>query len=788
MGTAARAVPPRMAKYPSPFPRGAYFIVGLTLLGVALGGSTTLQAQGVIAVLAAIIIFFFPPRQTPAPTLVIISGGLLLLALAAFLPAGWGGLPEWHRYLLQELKLPLGPLRTPQPWLTLQACGLLFLGLTWTVYLLSQEWNNMEKSCILRLLVGGVIVLAAISIAAYLGNYHIPGWTQEQNRGWFPNRNQSASVLVIAGTINYVIAFKAAQKKRFSVLFWTLGLVVIGTALIICYSRAGIMLFFTGIALWHFIALFRARQRVILAFGVALMLLLLSLFFLFGGSTLERFLHVSDSIDTHESSYRILIQEDALRVSMQSPLLGTGLGNFEPVFTSMRKFSADQNRTIHPESDWLWMVVEMGWIAPVLILLGLRWWAGRCLPVAYKQGEALRCAAIVAAALFLVHSFVDVGGHRLGSLFVGLLTAAVATAFHPTMPATARTILAFRGLAVLLALLGSWWLASCWTDAVPPTSATLDRIQDRLDQSASAGKLASVAEEANRALAIEPLNWTYYFRRGSAAAFRTGGADDAANDFQIARYLEPNSIDLCVYEGEAWLSAGDATRCLEAWREALRRTKTNGVRIYTALLQVSQENLDVHRGLGDFASKDTDYLITFLDYATPGEETKKIDDLLARDPDLQGLSFDQQKKLFAAWYAHGNRDDLTSLLMSHTQLQLTGWKYLAQHFADQQDFELAAITAMRYLQPPVTQTVPSDQPLSVLESHFYNRPDDVMEGVRLCQAQIRQNDPDGALDTISRLEKQKDCPRYIFYLKAQLCVKKQQWEDAWNALQRLDAN
>jgi hypothetical protein len=58
------------------------------------------------------------------------------LALSAFLPAGWGIMPEWRRHLTVDLNAPLGDFRTPQPWLTLQACGLLLFRLVWTYYLL----------------------------------------------------------------------------------------------------------------------------------------------------------------------------------------------------------------------------------------------------------------------------------------------------------------------------------------------------------------------------------------------------------------------------------------------------------------------------------------------------------------------------------------------------------------------------------------------------------------------------------------------------------------------------
>jgi hypothetical protein len=763
-----------------------FAIVGVTLLSVALGGTTELWAQALIALLAAGLIMLFPPRQIAGKWPMVILFVFMLLALAAFLPAEWGPVPEWKRHLSEDLKVPLGPFRTPQPWLTLQGCGLLFLGLTWTAYLLGQGWNNAEKSQVLRLLVTGIILLAAVAIISYVTGYRIPVWKQELNRGWFPNRNQSADVLAVAGILNYAIAFRSLQKKQRLAAFWVTGMVVLGAALIICYSRAGILMLFGGIGLWHVSSLFQPQKLKSLAMGASATLLLLSLFLLFGGSTLERFITVPDGSNPNVEDYRISIQQDAVTTSLHSPFLGVGLGNFEPVFASMRQASAGQNRMLHPESDWLWMAVEMGWFAPLLVLVGLKWWAGECMPFEQKQGESLRRAAMVAATMFIFHGLVDVSGHRVGSLFVGLLIASVALSPKSCGFTPKWNPFFFRGTAMFLALLSAWWIGSICKDWGPPTTATLDRLQAKMDLASSEGKLASLSEAANAALEIEPLDWTFYFHRASAETFRNGGTEDAENDFAIARFLEPHSIDLCVEEGEVWLGAGDAKRCLEAWHEALRRSGPQGVKIYSTLLRLAQNNPDVHHGLEDVAGTDVEYLITFLNYATPEEEKSELDDLLSRDPNLQSLNSDQQSKLFSAWYARGNQDDLADLLLSHTQFQIAGWKFLAEHFAAKQDFELACMTTLRYLPQPAAQPEPVDPASSAQPNHFNNHPDDIVEGIKLCQAQVQDNQIDEALDTIAKLERLKGCPPYIFYLKAQLCVKKQLWEQAWNALQQID--
>ena len=757
-------------------------IVGLTLTALALGGATEIWAQSIVLLSGACIIFLFPPRINLGwiPALALI--GFLTLAFCAFLPESWCTAPAWRHHLSQDLLVPLGNFRTPQPWLTLQGCCLLFFGLVWTYYLCAQEWSAAEKSQALRLFVAGIIVLAAITIVAYLTGQRIPGWTQEANRGWFPNRNQTADVLAISGIANYAIAFRLLQKRQWIGLLWLVGLILIGGALIIAYSRAGILLFFAGIALWHANALFRPGQGKNFAIGLSAGLLLLSLFFLFGGSTLDRFQPAVDGVDTYAPDYRTRIQEDALFISFKSPLLGVGLGNFEPIFTSMRDASADQNRTIHPESDWLWMAVEMGWLASALILAGLYWWLSQCLPFNVRAGEALRRAAMIAFVLFLLHGFVDVAGHRLGSFSVGLLMAALALSPHRKVSTSPWVAPVFRGLALIVALIGAWWLDSCSNDSVPPTSATLARIHERLNQATADGRIASVYENANAALNIAPLDWTNYFRRACAEAFRTGGLKQADKDFKVARFLEPHWIGLCQSEGEIWLQVNEPARCLEAWNEALRRAGPDNTTTYTALLRLADQNPQVHLGLRQAAQTNLNYQLAFLEYAKPDEMKEMIDAMLARDPSLHALTPEQLSRFFTAWSVRGDQDAMAQCLEQHPEWQEALWKILAHYYAGRQDFALASLTALRYLPHPPSQAAALSEDMTNLQITFARHPEDVIEGVELCQAEIQAGQVDDALTTIAQLEKDKDCPRYIAYFQAQLYAKKQNWEQAYDAL------
>ena len=274
-------------------------IVGITLLALALGGSTDIVgASGDRPAGGPRHPHFSPARRAgaPCPTLV-----LLAFPGRGLVPpspgAGWA-----HARMAPpsdgDLHASLGDLRTPQPWLTLQVVRpRSFSGSSGPTTSSPRNGARRRNPRPLRLLVAGIILLAAASTASYLTGYRIPGWNQEQNRGWFPNRNQTADVLALCGIVNYVVAFKRLRKKRMERLPWLAGLGIIGGALVISYSRAGIAdVFRRDQPLASRLALSPRGKARAWPSGCPRLYCLLSLFLLFGGDTLDRFLPVPNPI------------------------------------------------------------------------------------------------------------------------------------------------------------------------------------------------------------------------------------------------------------------------------------------------------------------------------------------------------------------------------------------------------------------------------------------------------------------------------------------------------------
>ena len=766
-------------------PPSSIAIAGIALLAAALGVATELWPQALLLLGLGVFLIVSPPRRSPGPVWISLLAAIGALALPAFLPARWLGIPEWRRTLESGYPVELPQTASPQPWLSFHAALLLFAGLAFAFTVLAQPWRSEERRSALRLYVAGVAIVAAVAIVSAVSGHRVPFWpvvlNSAQKFGFFPNRNQTANVLALAAIMSAALAFESFGQRRKAAWWWVAVVVVLGVAAVMAYSRAGILLFFGGIAFWLVVSSLLSASSKGAALGVAGFALALALFFLLGGETFERFQHGNQGPRT---DFRFSIHADALRLSLTAPWFGQGLGNFEPVFAMARSISADQNRVLHPESDWLWVAVEMGWPATLLIAGAFFLCLKQCFPFSRGSDRAMRSAAAVCAVAFALHALADVSGHRPGSAWPALFLAALA--LHPGRRLEDRRWVApvSRFLGLLLAIVGCWWLASIRSEAISraaPNPATIRRLSERVERETSARDFSAVINDINELLRIKPLDSDLYSQRGVARvalAFSMWGAE---RDFRTARFLEPHLADLCTAEGRIWFSVDQQAQGLDAWAEALRRAGDQAPALYERMLGDSYWKFSMHNALRKLARTNPDNFIVFLRHADPIECDLEIGTLLDEEPSLAPLSHPQRKRFFSAWFQRGDRSLFMSRMLADPAWQEDGWPFLARAFAEKKDFERAYRTAMRFATAPALPQAIAGKPPAELERAFHFHPEDFQTGFDLFQAQRASGQTTEALVTLDALEKIPRHPAYLAFIAAQLWAEKEEWEKAWNA-------
>lgn len=523
---------------------------------VLMGGATERLPQGIVLAALGALMVAAPPASWPDRKWSAALIALLAFAAIGLLPAAWFRPAVW-RAGVENAGVVLPATFSPQPRLTLEAWLLLAAGTAWMGWLMAIPWDARSRRLAARCFTGGAVLLAVLALVQWKTGWHPPGWLSDEGRGPFPNRNHTAHVLALGGVLAVGCAADAAKRGRARAVPWLLAGCVVLAGLAATYSRGGVMMFFSALAIWNASVAWHRKSWKILLLGLSVLCIAAAAVLVFGGAIAGRFAGGQG----WESDFRFRIWSDAMDMIKASPLPGAGLGNFRGLFPFFRAQSVIQSGVIHPESDWLWLASEIGVVGAAVGLAAVGIILAGALPLRRGTQRRLRGAALAAAVAAVLHGFLDVPGHRLGSVLAAMFVFALARKeAEPAAPphASRAPVVMWRGLGLAMVVLAAWWIHFT-DDAV------------RAEALARGGRFAAAAESAGRAIARAPLDWRPYFTRAGALA-RTGKVIEAVADFRRARLLEPHYAEIPLEEGRFWIRL-QPELALAAWDEALRRTK-----------------------------------------------------------------------------------------------------------------------------------------------------------------------------------------------------------------------
>lgn len=708
--------------------------VGLTailLLAPLLGGATQHWSQSLIISLIAVLILLFPPKRVDL-SVGIAGGGLLFLSALGFLPWRWFGMPNWRTAVAQSgIRLP--ETLSPQPWLTLDAVLLLIAGLLWLSWLTAQPWSADQRRGLAKVFCIGALFLGIVAVVAYYGDLSIPLWLRSERRfGPFPNRNQTGNFFAISAILTLALAYEELRRHRRkqAACWFGFGLFLFGV-LVLSYSRAGVGIFFLGVLIW-ISALSRSGKKI--ALGLVFILFLLTGFILFGGETLERF-------RSHAGGeFRVLVWRDAWAMLASSKWMGVGLGNFDSLFPFFRHASVQEVRILHPESDWLWLACEAGVPSVILTLAAILFLLRRVFPLQPNTARSLRIACAICVLMFMLHGFLDVSGHRFGTVLPAIFVLALSLNSPEAKRIPPPFIPWLFRLAGLLLLLAAGWRV--WGSP-----------DERAVAAASVGKKDYQKAVSHYTLALQsaPLDWETYYLRGATEVAMHQWLD-ALGDFRRANLLEPQLQKVPVEEGALWL-AYNPPLAIQAWQEALDRCRPEErAALFSGLLKTSVGSRAVIDRMSAIAEGNIDLELAYLSFADP----EKCSELISKlRPQAEKLRKDQKQILFFA---------------------------TARLQAGQNDFEAAFNTARNVINLPVLPKI-QELPLEIAQRDFLKDPGNFAAAYALYLAQMKAERLSDALFTLDKVRQQKDAPAYFGFLAAELNARRGNWQEAWNRLQ-----
>jgi len=758
----------------------------LPVLAFFLGGATQKWEEGLVITLLALCLLVRPPRFSLGALTNLVIVTLFILAAVAFLPARWFFQPEWRAAFVNDFGIQLPSTLTPQPWITLSYLVSFAAGLSWLYVVSTQDLELREVRFQLRLFSCGIALLAAICIALYLAHTMLPFWNNEQNFGPFPNRNQTGDLFGLTAIMILACGQDDLRKGRKRWIVWILALVLIVTAIILNFSRYGIVILLGGSAFWLGAFTLGQRSPSRLALGVSFLLLLLTALLLFGGQTFERF-HLRDLGSAGISTdFQWQIFHDTFRLIRDSPWWGIGFGNFESIFAICRDASLSYRRALHPESDWLWLWTELGWPAVVLTLVGIALLVRRVSPLRVGTNQGYRLAALIAVLLFAIHGIVDVSGHRVGTVFAAVFLLGCSLHRPLSLKTSRWTSILFRFVGLVLLAAGLSLFVAARSEKPLPGSVGVS----------SAKQLSAVADtELNfsetkalttRALQWAPLDWELYLAR-AIAEVELKQTQNAVDDFRRARFLEPIAYEVPLAEGNAWLPYRPML-AVTAWREALRRAGPLRPAVYASMLSdASLRSPEVSRILEAIGLSEHDLALPYLNRVSDASFNRALTQLLRNDPNLQSFSETEKLALFAFWSERGDPEEISRAVEQHPDWIRYAWLGMAKYKASKNDFRAAYQLTQQYGESVALPRVATNFSLQDLETRFHAAPNNYGIGYELYRAQMQNGRIDDALVTARHFSERPNSPAYFYFLEAQCWAEKQNWERAWYAWQAFQA-
>jgi tetratricopeptide (TPR) repeat protein len=760
----------------------------LPVLACFLGGATQKWEEGLIITVLGAYLLVRPPRFSLGAVTNLVLLTLFILAAVAFLPARWFFQPEWRATLVSDFGIQLPGTLTVQPWITLSYLLSFVAGLIWLYIVCTQDIELYEVRFQLRLFTGGIALLAAICIALYLARTTLPFWHNEQNFGPFPNRNQTEGLFGLTAIVILACTQDDLRKRRKRWIVWILALVLVVAAIVLNFSRSGIVILVAGSAFWLGALALRQRFPWRPALGISLLLLfllLLTALLLFGDQTFERF-HLRDFITAGTSTnFRWRIFHDTFRLIRNSLWSGIGFGNFESIFAIFRGASLGDPRALHPESDWLWLWTELGWLAVLLTIVGIAMFVSRVFPLRVGTNQGYRLATLIAALLFAIHGLVDVSGHQVGTAFAAIFLLGLSLYRPLSFKRSQWMSILFRFVGLVLLAAGLSLVVAASSAKLLPGSVGVSSAKQLSALADRKGNYNETIALTTRALGWAPLDWQLYLTR-AIAEVELNQAANAVDDFRRARFLEPIAYEVPLSEGNAWLPRRPVL-AVAAWREALRRAGPLRPEVYSSMLSdASLRNPEVSPFLEAIGLSEHDLALPYLDRLSDVSFNRALAQLLRNDPNLQSFSETEKLALFAFWSERGDPEEISQAVEHHPEWVRYAWLGMAKYKASKNDFRAAYELTQRYGEPVALPRV-ANLSLQDLEERFAGAPNNYGIGYELYRAQMQDGRLDDALLTARHCSERPNSPAYFHFLEAQCWAEKQNWERAWNAWQAFHA-
>lgn len=762
-------------------PQAGWVLVSVALLSVFLAGGRPLWAQGILTLGIALLWIVWTPARLPARPVVVMLAILAVTPLAAYLPAAWLGLPSWRMALLEHPAITSSMFVTPQPWMTFHVYLLWLTGVALATWCACQEWDHYNRGTLARMYAGGLLSITLFAIFGVSTGYQPSWWVSTDGFGPFLNRNQWGAAMGFGAVVSFALIHQCIrQEYKQGAIFWLLAAAVFIGAIIYNGSRGGMVItILGGFAYWGFYGLLRQQYRYA-AIGISFLLISFALLAVGGGALLERFVSLRGLFEGEANEdFRVQFYRMTMALVSGSPLAGFGLGNFEYVFPFYLDFEPMfDRRPLHPESSWLWLASEGGWlllavVAISLVVLFLRAFSARKSRASTIRGAALACALMLAFTAGF-----DVNAHRLGTLFPVIFLASLA--LPPAKGATFSTAGKILGklFGAILALAGLLWLlGGGWNVALSPAMQGAWALQAQAVAAKEAGQGDKAVAKLEQCEELRPLDWSLHWTL-SDWLLEQKQLDRAWQEFRAANALLPYLYWTIKEHAEKWMTPSPgraASAILEAMSRAPERKRAE---IYGHFLNKSKENPALRSMLLRLFPDNAEFEFVRIQQSSPEAAGKRLTRLIRKTDDLSSAPDHLAAPVLRAVLQRNGQAEIDRITAGSTRLKRLAWDVIMERELRDKRTKEAMDVYFDYGPRPAVPAPLNRSDLRSIERAAALAPMDISTSIAYYQALVAANREDDAFWQLRRIMELPGAPNYIWYLAAQTAHRSGDHEEA----------
>lgn len=752
-------------------------LIGVSVL-VLFGGGQSPLALGSAVVLSGLLLLFSPPKVGLSRTFRLGMVGFCFTILVGFLPQFYWPDAQWRVDAVETYGVDLTALLSIQPGVTFEGLILVIAGWSWLLVLTGYRVNHVGWKWLYFSISAVVGLFALVVILGNGKDWRDAGAGTVSSADFFPDEAQAATLLALGGIVGFCFAMHGLRGRRPEHLIGFVTAALCFFALLGGSVGMSLLLFVVFSLGWLLVSLAKLRFFLSVKYAVPLVLVIASVFLVKRDQVFEQLrglLKIPDGI-REELSFPLL--GDALRMVRDAPLTGVGMGNFAAIFPQYRSGSDSIESVLHPKSDVLWVLTELGLFGGVSLLLVVVAFFMMCRKSVRGPNGTYRLIALLAVVAFLMHAFIGVSGHRPGALYFALFFAALAIP-GDSLRATRLPRYFWRMLGGFLVSVGLLWMGSSAVGLRLHSLAKSGAAVDRVEQSIASKDFLRARSLVDASISSQPLRWELYHQRALIELEDLGDRDAAFADFQRARFAEPTLGEVSLLEGFAWLDH-DRARAVEAWSDSFDRVNADETSNFARMIgEVANDPLLMDR-LAALSLRHPRFRVQFLTGLVDGRLLKEVGADFAADPSLSQFNEDERTELLRHWLKYADAADVEVFLQKYGGLLRDEWLLWADFHKSQARFFEAVNVVRDSLPAPKIPAVEIDErELARLKRGFAVLPSDVAKGTALLRVYLDLEDYENAMLVAQAMIEFPDPPVYAFFWKAEALYHLGDYIESW---------